>query len=587
MATDPFDETARSPTTGADATLATSGADEPVSTRRARGDTGYALGEVLGRGGMGEVVLAHDPEIGRDVALKRMRGEPGAATIARFLREARIQARLDHPAIVPVHEIGRDPSGLPYFTMKRLAGRTLASELAEPHETPQRLLRALVDVCRAVEHAHRRGVVHRDLKPSNIMLGDLDEVYVIDWGVARVLDHDDLGSLGDDEPGTSGTRAGQILGTPGYMAPEQIQGQAMPASDVYAIGAILFEILAGERLHPRGTAALASTLHGEVDGSPVNRQPARSIAPELDAACVAALAMDPAARPTARQLGDRIQHYLDGDRDVERRRQLASELVARGRQQLAAGDRAGAVRLGGRALALDPESTEAGGLVMALVLGPPPEQTPPEVEATIAATDRQAWRERSQRAVMPYAAFFLLLPLIGLLEVESWPQLIGICATIATLLGLAIANGRTGRLPVFAYLGMQVVAVTMLSRLSGPFILTPIIICGVMLSAGAHPRLNDRPLAVVGYTAILVIAPFAVESLGLFTPTWRITPEGLLSDGTVFGSSGNTLAIATFVGNLATAIVVALFARAVSRDRRRAQRELHLRAWQLRQLLPT
>ncbi|MBL9019023.1 MAG: serine/threonine protein kinase, partial [Myxococcales bacterium] len=149
----------------------------------------YTLGDLLGRGGMGEVVNAHDQRIGRDVALKRLTAEaPGATEVNRFLREARIQARLDHPAIPPVYELGTDEQQRPFFTMKRLAGRTLREMINTEQPASQRLLRALAEVCLAVEFAHQHGVVHRDLKPSNIMLGDFGEVYVLDWGLARVLD---------------------------------------------------------------------------------------------------------------------------------------------------------------------------------------------------------------------------------------------------------------------------------------------------------------------------------------------------------------------------------------------------------------
>src|SRR5690348_4107498 len=148
---------------------------------------GYDLGGVLGRGGMGEVIEAHDRRIDREIAVKRLRGDqPSEEAVARFLREAKIQARLDHPAIVPVHELGTDDRGLPYFTMKRLEGVTLAARIAARAPLPE-LLRAFVDVCFAVERAHERGIVHRDLKPANIMVGRYGDVYVLDWGVARVL----------------------------------------------------------------------------------------------------------------------------------------------------------------------------------------------------------------------------------------------------------------------------------------------------------------------------------------------------------------------------------------------------------------
>ena len=222
----------------------------------------YRLGALIGKGGMGEVVAAYDQRIGRDVAIKRMRSaHPDGEQLARFLREARIQARLDHPSIVPVHELSADEAGRPFFTMKRISGSTLAEKLADATVSQQVLLRALIDVCYAVEFAHSRGVIHRDLKPANIMLGDYGEVFVLDWGVARVVTDATRASVPDVTTLDDGTQTGALLGTPGFMSPEQVKGQpATPPSDVYALGAILFEILAGESLHPKGAAALSSTL---------------------------------------------------------------------------------------------------------------------------------------------------------------------------------------------------------------------------------------------------------------------------------------------------------------------------------------
>ncbi|HEX7699770.1 MAG TPA: serine/threonine-protein kinase, partial [Kofleriaceae bacterium] len=139
----------------------------------------YRLGRRIGKGGMGEVMAARDEQVGRDVAIKRMRAaNPSERAIARFLREASVQGRLEHPAIVPVHEIGRDDDNLPFFVMKKLAGTSLAAIVSYRDEaTQQRMLRAFVDVCLAMEFAHVRGIVHRDLKPDNIMLGDFGEVY--------------------------------------------------------------------------------------------------------------------------------------------------------------------------------------------------------------------------------------------------------------------------------------------------------------------------------------------------------------------------------------------------------------------------
>src|SRR6185312_15534233 len=133
----------------------------------------YRVQRRIGKGGMGEVMLARDEQVGREVAIKRMRAaNPSQRAIARFLREASVQGRLEHPAIVPVHEIGRDDENLPFFVMKKVAGTALASLVSYRDEaTQQRMLRAFVDVCLAMEFAQLRGIVHRDLKPDNIMLG--------------------------------------------------------------------------------------------------------------------------------------------------------------------------------------------------------------------------------------------------------------------------------------------------------------------------------------------------------------------------------------------------------------------------------
>ena len=251
-------------------------------------------------GGMGEVVAARDRRMARSVALKRMRHvEPTDDEVARFLREAQIQARLDHPAIVPVYEPA-STTGLPYFTMRRLAGTTLLGLIGKAELG--RLLRAFVETCLAIELAHTRGVVHRDLKPANMMLGDFGEVFVLDWA-SRVCSRADVGERRHLDVARPHRRR-RVLGTPGYMSPEQARGEPVgPAGDVYALGCILFEILAHEPLHPR-EGALVRTLEPH-DGSPARRRPKQDIAPELDAACVAALAALPDERPTARELRPR------------------------------------------------------------------------------------------------------------------------------------------------------------------------------------------------------------------------------------------------------------------------------------------
>ncbi|MBA3788415.1 MAG: serine/threonine protein kinase, partial [Actinobacteria bacterium] len=309
-------------------------------------DPRYDVGPVIGRGGMGEVRLARDTRIDREVAVKLMRqGHGDRDHVARFFREARVQGALEHPAVVPVHDLGIDRQGHPYFVMKRLAGITLADvivdrsagEGAEDRWPRRQLLTRLADVCLAVEFAHTRGVVHRDLKPANIMLGEFGETYVLDWGLARIVaDAAPISSVAplsgeplSGEPQDGQTAVGALLGTPGYMAPEQARGDVVDArADSFSLGCILYELLTGAAALPRGLAALPATLET------VEHRPARiapDVPPELDDLCARATAQDRDLRPTARQLAVAIQAYLDGDRDLERRRALALDHVGRAR----------------------------------------------------------------------------------------------------------------------------------------------------------------------------------------------------------------------------------------------------------------
>ncbi|HEX5062904.1 MAG TPA: serine/threonine-protein kinase [Kofleriaceae bacterium] len=581
---DPLTPTQAATESGEPATLGTA----PVERVSVRDIPTYELGEVIGRGGMGEVIAARDRTFGREVALKRMRADsPSPEHVERFLREARIQARLDHPAIAPVHELGYDSDGLPYFTMKRVGGATLAALLEAKTEKPQRLLRALVDVCHAAELAHSRRIVHRDLKPSNIMLGDYGEVYVLDWGVARVMtgDRAQTSPSTDDVPSLDGvTKAGALLGTPGYMAPEQVRGEAVgPAADVYSLGSMLFEILAGEPLHPRNDA-IASTMTN-VSRSPSQRNPARAVAPELDTICAAALATDPNLRPSAGAIATAIQDYLDGDRDVERRRELAGKLASSARAALEKGDSAHAMRSAGRALAFDPTSSEATAIVTQLVLaGPSTTETPDEVDAALEKEEQRLMRQRSKRAVLPYGAIFSTLPLVPFLHVQSYPMLAAVYVAFALMVGITWLNSRVG-VPILLTLTGHAITALLFSRLAGPFIITPIMLCAILLSATSIPWLNRRPLAILVWTCGTVMLPFVLEWAGVLAPSWAMTSDGILSTGNVFVQSQMPASLG-IAGNVAAICLVAFYARGIGRDRREAQRRLFLQAWHLRHLLP-
>jgi len=225
--------------------------------------TRYTAIRPLGYGGMGTVYLARDEALDREVAIKVAGATPGDDDLTRRLAtEAGVLARLEHPGIVPIHDVGRLPDGRAYYVMKRVDGRTLAAWLREPASLAERL-RIFERVCEPVAFAHARGLVHRDLKPDNIMVGSFGEVLVLDWGVAK-----DLGRAAPAGGGAAvapmaaasgNTEPGTVLGTPGFMSPEQAAGDVHRVdqrSDVYALGALLFQMLSGRA--PRRLRAICA-----------------------------------------------------------------------------------------------------------------------------------------------------------------------------------------------------------------------------------------------------------------------------------------------------------------------------------------
>jgi hypothetical protein len=223
-----------------------------VGDRPELGDPRYEIKEPIGRGGMGAVYRATDRELDRDVAIKVLNEPRGGAGHPSLLHEARVLARLEHPGIVPVHDFGRLADGRAWYSMKLVRGSRLDDYARGIDSLPERL-RLFLRICEPVAFAHAHGVVHRDLKPANVMVGPFGEVLIMDWGVARVL-----GDGGGEAPGT-------VLGTPGYMAPEQARGRSDLAdakSDIFALGAILGHLL-GAGPVPRAVAAIRERAGAE------------------------------------------------------------------------------------------------------------------------------------------------------------------------------------------------------------------------------------------------------------------------------------------------------------------------------------
>jgi serine/threonine protein kinase len=242
----------------------------------------YQLLGRLGRGGMGSVFLVRDLLLEREVALKLLSlPETEGELDARLAREARVLASLEHPGIVPVHDLGRLADGRLYYTMKRVEGRTLAEHCRAEQLGLRARIGLLLKLCEALAFAHARGVLHRDLKPANVMVGSFGELLVMDWGLAALTAPAPGGGSADGAAAAGAARAiSGALGTPGYMAPEQATGGPVDArADIYAVGGILAD-LAGEK-PPRPLAAIRDRARA---AEPAARYPdARALAADLAA----------------------------------------------------------------------------------------------------------------------------------------------------------------------------------------------------------------------------------------------------------------------------------------------------------------
>ncbi len=313
---------------------------EPVSLGR------FQLLSEMGRGGMGRVLEAKDPEIRRSVAVKLVI-DPSAvseAQLARFVAEAQITGQLQHPNIVPVHEMGLSEGGQLYFVMKKVEGRSMrqvlvalrkGDEATTAEWTRTKLLHAFIQVCNAVAYAHDRGVLHRDLKPANIMLGPFGEVLLMDWGVARLMG--DATEVVDREPiervTVAKTLDGAAIGTPGYMSPEQAQGnlhQLDGRSDLWSLGTILYELLTLKSAYEASNvyALMFAAMSGPPE-APQTRAPGRNIPREISEVCLRAMASERQDRfATASELAGEVEAFLEGSKRREAARLHVEEAKA-------------------------------------------------------------------------------------------------------------------------------------------------------------------------------------------------------------------------------------------------------------------
>jgi serine/threonine protein kinase len=330
----------------------------PTISLGARSSTGlrFTVLRPHAKGGLGQVSVALDEELDREVAFKEIqdRHADNPDSRGRFLLEAKVTGGLEHPGIVPVYGLGSYADGRPFYAMRLIKGDSLKEAIKRFHlanaagrDSTERtaelrqLLGRFIDVCNAIEYAHSRGVLHRDLKPGNIMLGNYGETLVVDWGLAKVLGRSETPSASSEpamkteiSSGSAATEMGKALGTPQYMSPEQAAGrwdELGPATDVYSLGATLYTLLTGQAPIAEGESrdVLARAVKGDF---PPPRIVDKEVPRTLDAICRKAMALKPTERyPSPRALADDIERWLN-DQVVSVHRDPFSRRFARWRR---------------------------------------------------------------------------------------------------------------------------------------------------------------------------------------------------------------------------------------------------------------
>jgi eukaryotic-like serine/threonine-protein kinase len=525
----------------------------------------------------------------------------------RFLREARVQGQIEHPSVVPVYDVGMGPDGTYFFTMKRVRGHTLEQVLRELRAGDpgtvaafgrHKLLTVFQSVCQAVAFSHEHGVIHRDLKPSNVMVGDFGQVQVLDWGLAKIVGNEDLptGPAIEGQAQDAQTLSGEMLGTPGYMAPEQARGELEhidARADVYALGAILFELLTLTPLHTR--SSIEETLFSTTDGAdarPNERVPGANVPPELSAICVKATSKEPADRHTsAKELLAEIEGFLAGDRDMEMRRALADEhaRAAAASAERAASDpseRERAMREATAALAIVPGHEAAMTTLLSLIVDRP-RRVPPEAHEELTLFQERTEAEARRGMLIAYMGWLLYAPIMWWVGANNAvASALGVVPlVIAASLAWLMYRGKKARwMPIVMYLAGSV-AVANISTVAGWATLLPGLAGVHTVSFLMYTERRYRTFAIVVGVATVLI-PIVLDALGLIPRSYTFE-EGRITI-TPFMLELHPFRFRVYL--VAASIGIVLFPSFVLARYRvaleRTQTDAFLSAWNVRHLLP-
>jgi len=437
--------------------------------------------------------------------------------------------------------------------------------------------------------------VHRDLKPSNIMLGRFGEVYVLDWGIAKLVGTVEEISSGGGSSEEGVTKAGAFIGTPGYAAPEQVAGVAVDArSDVYALGVILFELLSLEPLHAGGALTRMMSTADGVETSISSRAREHDLPPELEAVCVRATRKSPDDRfANVRELNDMVEAFLEGESNVQLRRELAED-HARASEQLAVraligrgsiDERRQAMEEAGRALALEPTNELASKTMMSLMTTEPKE-APPEVSEELEAANSREIVRSARVATLAYTSFMLFLPLIMWQGVRSWPPIVIIFVGFAICAAIAIsAMQKPTFTRSFVALTLSNAVASLASLFYGSLFLVPAIVAPNTLAYVMHLRREHRWFAVAN-GLLAVAAPFALEISGVVSAPYAFEDGAMTILPRAISLPELPTLTALLLFSVAGIVFSVLATAEVRNELLHARRQLYVQGWHLRSLFP-